>query len=298
MTLPFELPPTSPELPAPIWKENAFYIGKKKVNVLQYSQNFDGWNTELTQLHEEHTGKTHFIDMASRKQAIQQLQQHLPQSEAVILEIGCSSGFMLQDLEENLPSSHIILGADVVYEPLLKLSEELPEIPLFQFDLTCCPLPDNSIDVIILLNVLEHIENDALALQQIYRILKKGGLLIIEVPAGPNLYDIYDKMLMHYRRYTLRHLEKKISNAQFDILKKSHLGVFIYPAFWLTKQWNKIRYHENNIPPVKAHKVLEKNMTHMAQNTFMHKIMDLELALGTNTNYPFGTRCIMTCQKK
>jgi SAM-dependent methyltransferase len=63
---------------------------------------------------------------------------------------------------------------------------------LLHFDLRHCPLPDGSFDGVILLNVLEHIKEDAAALRQIARILKPGGIAAIEVPAGRGLYDIYD----------------------------------------------------------------------------------------------------------
>ena len=49
--------------------------------------------------------------------------------------------------------------------------------------------------------MLEHVEDDQAAIRQVYRILQPGGVAVIEVPAGPDLYDIYDRQLMHHRRY-------------------------------------------------------------------------------------------------
>ena len=94
-------------------------------------------------------------------------------------------------------------------------------------------------DAVVTLNVLEHIDDDERALRQIHRILKPGGLAVIEVPAGPQLYDVYDKLLMHHRRYTLCGLSRLARTVGFELLTQSHLGVFVYPAFWLVKQRNK-----------------------------------------------------------
>ena len=61
-----------------------------------------------------------------------------------------------------------------------------------------------------MLNVLEHIEDDNEALMQAKRILKPGGILVLEIPAGPHLYDIYDKFLRHFRRYNLSGLTNQL----------------------------------------------------------------------------------------
>ncbi|HTC13560.1 MAG TPA: hypothetical protein VK692_05030, partial [Chthoniobacterales bacterium] len=55
----------------------------------------------------------------------------------------------------------------------------------------------------------EHIDEDFKALQEIYRILKPGGLAHIEVPADPSSFDFYDEVLMHFRRYRLGDLTTK-----------------------------------------------------------------------------------------
>lgn len=82
-----------------------------------------------------------------------------------------------------------------------------------------CPLPDNSVDIVIALNVLEHIEDDITAIKQIYRILKPGGYAIIEVPRNPNLYDLHDERLKHFRRYQMNDLIDKVSNVEAVALK-------------------------------------------------------------------------------
>ena len=57
-------------------------------------------------------------------------------------------------------------------------------------------------DFVFALNVIEHIENDKLALQNMNKLLKKGGKMFILVPAYQNLYNQFDISLEHYRRYT------------------------------------------------------------------------------------------------
>jgi SAM-dependent methyltransferase len=87
--------------------------------------------------------------------------------------------------------------------------------------------------------VLEHIDNDFKALQEIQRILRPGGLAHIEVPADPPSFDLYDEVLMHFRRYRLGDLTTKAREAGFAILKATHLGFFVYPLFKMGKRRNQ-----------------------------------------------------------
>lgn len=238
MTLPFDLPaPTGYSMP-PKWDGLNFVFGDQRTPVLEYSENFAGWSDDMTAMHEEVAGDSHPIDLASRKDALAQVKRFLPFPEAVILEIGCSSGFLIRDLVKIFPNA-VILGADVVKEPLYRLARNSTGIPLIRFDLLQCPLPDQSLDMLIMLNVLEHIEDDQAALKQVYRILKPGGVAVIEVPAAPRLYDAYDAELHHFRRYSVSELHRKLSEVGFNICRKSHLGFFLFPAFATIKLMNK-----------------------------------------------------------
>jgi 2-polyprenyl-3-methyl-5-hydroxy-6-metoxy-1,4-benzoquinol methylase len=68
-----------------------------------------------------------------------------------------------------------------------------------------------SFDTVIALNVIEHIQDDDLAIGNCKKLLKKGGHFIILVPAYPLLYNRFDKELGHYRRYTKRTLGLALS---------------------------------------------------------------------------------------
>ena len=121
------------------------------------------------------------------------------------MEIGCSSVYFINDLLTTFNDS-IVVGVDVVYKPTFELARKLPGVPLIRFDLLKCPPPDKSVDVLIMLNVLEHIEDDLEALKNAFKLLKPGGFLIIEVSAVRFLYDSYDAELHHFRRYSSKNL--------------------------------------------------------------------------------------------
>ncbi len=73
---------------------------------------------------------------------------------------------------ERIPSIRWI-GSDYVRGPLEKLARELPGVPLLHFDLRECPLRDNSVDAVLMLNVLEHIDDEARAMHYVQRIFRR-----------------------------------------------------------------------------------------------------------------------------
>jgi 2-polyprenyl-3-methyl-5-hydroxy-6-metoxy-1,4-benzoquinol methylase len=76
----------------------------------------------------------------------------------------------------------------------------------------------SSFNTVFALNVVEHIENDGLALKNCGKLLTSNGHVIILVPAYPALYNIMDRELQHYRRYTQQSL-KSLLSRDFEIIK-------------------------------------------------------------------------------
>ncbi|MEM9256545.1 MAG: class I SAM-dependent methyltransferase [Pseudomonadota bacterium] len=278
----------------PRWTGRGFELGAEATSVLSYHATRSGWSEELTDFHEESAGGDHYIDVASRKCALLGLEKVLRQASPTILEVGCSSGFFLRLLRESAPHATVI-GADFISGPLFKLASDLPDVPLLQFDLTRCPFEKPTFDAVVLLNVLEHIEDDQLALEKVYGMLKPGGTLVIEVPAGPALYDYYDEHLMHYRRYDLARLRSQVGSAGFRILKASHLGFFLYPPFWYTKKIN--RRKESALSKQDREALVNQDIQSGARNPLMHGLMGLELALGRLVSFPNGIRCLVWAEK-
>jgi SAM-dependent methyltransferase len=277
----------------PVWTGRGFQLGTERVSVLCYDESSPNWTDELTTFHEQSAGSAHFIDVASRAHAVDQVGRSVRGAEPVILEVGCSSGFLLKDLRKSLPHA-LLIGSDCVRRPLERLARDVPDLPLLFFDLVNCPLADNGVDAVVLLNVLEHIENHEAAVQQLHRILKPGGVAVIEVPAGPHLYDVYDKVLMHWRRYTLRELVSLMEGVGLRVVDRSHLGFFLYPGFRWVKKRNQRFLNE---PPEVQRGLVEKNIQSTGSNPLLHVLMRFELALGRAIRYPWGIRCLVTAMK-
>ncbi len=95
-------------------------------------------------------------------------------------------------------------------------------------------LPAGSMPYIFSLNVLEHIENDAAALQDLHRTLEPGGCLFIYVPAFQILYTSMDAHVGHYRRYRITSLVDCVTQAGFVVEESAYtdaLGFFATLVF-------------------------------------------------------------------
>lgn len=81
-------------------------------------------------------------------------------------------------------------------------------------------------DTVFALNVVEHIEDDNLAIANCHKLLKKGGRIVILVPAYQWLYNSFDKELLHYRRYARKGLSKLIEQNGFKIIRVMSFNAF------------------------------------------------------------------------
>ncbi len=294
-TQPFNVPHPTDKSRMVSWNNGAFECDGRRVRVLAYEVSLSGWTDELTRLHENTGGSNHFIDLASRQYACAEVMRSVRRPFSNVLEIGCSSGFLLRELIARLPE-HRVFGADYTYETLALLGRTLPDVPLLQFDLTRCPLPGDFVDVVVLLNVLEHIDDHEAALAELFRVVRPGGSVIIEVPAGPSLFDVYDRVLMHRRRYAMAGLVKLMEQQGFIVDRRTHLGFFLYPLFYLTKLYNQLRY------PAAGEIDEQRLVAGMIKATrktsaIMNLIMRSEEALRPYIYYPCGMRCLVTCRK-
>ena len=277
---------------APQWDGQHFKVGESRCRVLAYDTDYSHWNDSLTSLHETEAGRDHPIDKASRQLAVSSMML-LEKADPLILDVGCSSGFVLEDLRQSIPKASLI-GADYIRGPLEGLASRMPEMPILQFDLRKCPLPDSCVDGITCLNVLEHIDDHEAALGEIFRLLKPGGVAHIEVPADPTLYDIYDEHLMHHRRYRLKELLKMAQGKGFQVEKGTHLGFTVFPAFWIVKRRNRRKL---DLPPENKAIIVAAQIRSTRTNPLFAILTQLELLIGRYLSFPRGIRCVCVLRK-
>jgi SAM-dependent methyltransferase len=274
----------------PVWNGRGFVVAGQEAPYLSYSENSAGWDDELTSLHNRESAGLHPIDITSRYNAVSGLRKVSRGPVESILEIGSSDGHLLRELSQAFPNS-LLVGSEVAPGALAQIAQEQPGMPLIQLDILNCPLPERSFDAIVALNVLEHIEDDCAALSEMARLLRVGGTLLLEVPAGPRLYDAYDRQLHHFRRYRMPDFVSKVERGGFNVAFKTHVGFFVYPAFAVAKITNRLRDRS-----LRGKDVVAQSIRQSRGNPGLDALFSLERRL-FGVSWPFGIRCLVIAHK-
>lgn len=92
------------------------------------------------------------------------------------------------------------------------------------------PLADGSLSLVVAFDILEHIEEDDLAVAEIRRVLRRDGTLLIAVPADPRLWSDHDVAVDHVRRYTRETLSSVLQRGGFEIARMASWNVLLRPV--------------------------------------------------------------------
>lgn len=260
-----------------------------------YAERLDvNWSSELEALHED-SSRDHFLDIWTRRALLDAVLRTVP-SGGVVLDAGCSSGYLLEDLRRALPAATLV-GADLVAAGLRRAHALVPDAQLVLADVCDLPLLDGVADAIVSANLLEHVPDDRAALAELHRVLRPGGLAAIVVPAGPGTYDYYDRFLDHERRYGRGELAAKGRAVGFEVVRDVHLGSLIYPAFWLVKKRNRRMHRDASKEQTRA--LVERDISRTTDSRIGALTTQIERALlARGKSLPFGIRGFTVLQRR
>lgn len=161
-----------------------------------------------------------------RRKLLKAIINDLPQKPPLkIMDSGCCTGYNLHLLSE----FGEVYGVDTEKKAVAYCKKRgFSQTRLLKNGLKL-PFKDNYFDIVTSLDVLEHIEKDEEYLQELNRVLKPKGKLIIFVPAIQLLWSQLDVKSHHQRRYTISMLKKKAKKARFLIRETKY---FNYLLFW------------------------------------------------------------------
>jgi 2-polyprenyl-3-methyl-5-hydroxy-6-metoxy-1,4-benzoquinol methylase len=89
-------------------------------------------------------------------------------------------------------------------------------------------------DSIYALNIVEHVADDKLAIANMRKLLKPGGNMVILVPAYQKLYNVFDKELEHYRRYTLKQLDGIMRANELEVIHHQYFNFIGIFGWWFS----------------------------------------------------------------
>jgi SAM-dependent methyltransferase len=107
---------------------------------------------------------------------------------------------------------------------------------------------DGTYDTLVMVNVLEHIEDDRAAARGLFKALRPGGKLLVFVPALPFLYSELDRIYGHFRRYRRQELKLCVESAGFRIEKLRYFDITgVLPWWLLNTLMGKTSFHQPSL---------------------------------------------------
>jgi SAM-dependent methyltransferase len=106
---------------------------------------------------------------------------------------------------------------------------------------TALPFMDGAFDVVAAFDVVEHCEDDALAVAELARVLTPGGRMLLSVPAYQWAWSDHDVQAGHHRRYTRPDLVRLVEGAGLTVLRSTHAFGAVFPLFLAERALRKVR---------------------------------------------------------
>jgi SAM-dependent methyltransferase len=144
---------------------------------------------------------------------------------ARILDAGCGSGRNMVELARHGDVTGVELSGTSV---ALARAREVGEV--LEGSLMDMPFAPDSFDLAVCLDVIEHLEDDRGALQELRRVLAPGGVLLVTVPAYPWLWSGHDEINHHHRRYNRSTLLATAEQAGWHCTRSGYFNSLLLPV--------------------------------------------------------------------
>lgn len=201
-----------------------------------------------------------------------------------ILDIGFGTGETMCFLQEILKDPSLF-GVDTSIVAV-RFAKSRGHKNVRKASATKLPYQPNTFDTVFALDVIEHIKDDQKVFQEIYRVLKPGGELIITVPALPFIWSNHDSGQGHKRRYTRRRIIKLSKKSGFQIKFISYFNFFLSPIIIIIrslgnlKPFAKLNEYDSKLNyDISNQKII---------NSILKKLFVSEIKMLKRIRYPIG----------
>lgn len=216
-----------------------------------------------------------------RRYLLRGLIRKLGIGDGMILDAGCGTGFAGTELCK----AGTVIGLDA------------SEAALAEGPTPCCialiqhtPFRSGAFDLIVAMDLLEHLKDESAAFDEIHRICKPGGHLFVTVPAYRCLWSKHDEALGHHRRYSAAEIAERIRAAGFEVRKSSYLVTSVFPIAALYRAFRR-RFGRESGGKTDLFPVPEPF------NALLSLLMRMESWLAWHARLPFGLTAVVLARK-
>jgi SAM-dependent methyltransferase len=142
--------------------------------------------------------------------------------------------------------------------------------------------------LVALCDVIEHLEDDGRALEEVFRVVKPGGFVFVTVPAFGFLWGGADKLSLHKRRYTKKQLTQLLHRAHFKSVRSTYFNTFLFFPILVVRLMERFLKIDSNMECEPVHGVL---------NNVLKVIFGSERHLVRHVNLPLGVSLMALARK-
>lgn len=205
------------------------------------------------------------------------IRRHLGKRGGAVLDVGCGDGLFLPRLQEFGRPQGLEVDCELIS------AETRRNWEIYEGPLDTAFQPGKEFDLIVALDVIEHIEHDVAAVCRMRDLLTPEGLLVLTVPALPRLWTRHDDVNHHFRRYSKRSLRQVANAAGLETLQLRYF--FLWPvagkvALKILERLGMARGAHPKLPPRPI-------------NRFLTALCALEHAVAAKLPFPLGTSLLL-----
>ena len=196
--------------------------------------------------------------------------------DARILDIGTSTGTNLRLLKEMGFTN--VEGLDF-HDDAIRWCAEKNLGLVRKGDICNIPFPDGSLDLVLATDIIEHVDDDELALREIRRVLKTNGRALVTVPAFESLWGLQDDVSHHKRRYRMQTLKCKLERSGCVPREIFYFNYFLFFPIWFARQLIRI---------LGIRLKSENQLNSTLINDLLGVVFDIDVRWARNLKIPFG----------
>jgi len=229
--------------------------------------------------------ETHWWYQALHQVIFQTLESELPDwRDKEILDAGCGTGSILKQLGN--PAKNV--GVDLAPEAV-SFCRQRGLTNVQQADICALPFVSASFDVVVCSSVLYHqwVKDPAVAVRELHRVLRPGGLLLLNVPAIRFLHSAHDEAVMTAHRFKKSEIRQLLCDNGFAIRRLTYWTTLLFPLAVIAR----------TLGGSSTGRDFHSSADSVSHRFFKH-IMALELQLLKRTSLPIGVALLAAARKQ
>ncbi len=218
------------------------------------------------------------------------IRQHITRKDRKlkILNVGVATGassMMLQAFGE-------VASLEYEQDCIDFIKDQVP-ISVVQGSILELPYADNSFDLVCAFDVIEHVDDHVLAVQELGRVCSKGGSVLVTVPAFMSLWSEHDEINHHFRRYKRTELKKLFSLKEGSVIFSSYFNAVLFIPIFLARKVSNFFRDKNK----KVQSDFEKYKPGLVSKILYQVFKSERKILNAKIRFPFGVSAILHWKK-